>query len=332
MKKLLFCLLLLAAPLATPAQAREFNQAELDALLAPVALYPDALLNQILEASTYPGQVAQAARWSRSNGELAGDAAVNAAQTWGWHPAVTALTAFPDVLQRLDENPQWLRDLGEAYRESEPYVMETVQQLRRRAEAAGNLQSDGQREVSRQGDTILVQPVYPEYVVAPYYNPLIVFGTWWWTSYRPIVWRPWVARPVAWHWHPRPIDRPTHVHNGPAWRPPLPHSQGPRWTGAQRWSGGQRWPNGAPSPAAQMQAAQASAYLDRQRALAAPSPAARFQLAQSQAAVRTMPQVVARPQVQVAASTQVHAIAHAAAVHAAAPRSAPSGGRSQSHR
>ena len=306
MKKLLFCLLILAAPLQAPAQTRQYNQGELDALLAPIALYPDALLNQILEASTYPGQVAQAARWSRSNPQLSGDEAVNAAQTWNWHPAVSALTAFPEVLQRLDENPQWLRDLGEAYRGYEPYVMETVQRLRRRAEAAGNLRSNGQREVTRQGETILVQPVAPEVVVVPYYNPLIVFGAWWWTTYQPIVWRPWVVRPICWNWQHRP-HRPVHVHTWPHRNPPVPHGN------VSHLSSGPRWPNGAPSPAAQMQSAQASAYLARQRALAAPSPAARFQLAQA----------IPHP--------QMHAVSHAPAMHApvvhAAPRVASSAGR-----
>ena len=197
MKKILFCLMLLTAPFEAPAQARTFNQAELDALLAPVALYPDALLSQILVAATYPDQVAEAARGGQSS---------------RWHPAVTALTAYPEVLARMAENPQWLRDLGEAYLGYEPYVMETVQQLRRRAEAAGNLRSDGQQQVVRQGETIVVQPVYPQVVVVPYYNPLVVFGTWWWTSYRPVVWRPRLVRPVQVH---RPPHRPVQVHRAP---------------------------------------------------------------------------------------------------------------------
>jgi len=188
--RLLFCFGLLTSLQAQAQPIREFNQAELDALLAPVALYPDALLSQILVAATYPDQVAEAARGGQSS---------------RWHPAVTALTAFPEVLARMAENPQWLRDLGEAYLGYEPYVMETVQQLRRRAEAAGNLRSDGQQQVVRQGETIVVQPVYPQVVVVPYYNPLVVFGTWWWTTYRPVVWRPWIARPVVVHSQPRPI-------------------------------------------------------------------------------------------------------------------------------
>jgi hypothetical protein len=230
--RLLICFGLLTALEAQAQPRREFNQAELDALLAPVALYPDSLLMHILTASTRPYDVAQAARWSRLNPQLSGDAAVQAAQPWVWHPSVAALTAFPDVLIRMDENPQWLRDLGDAWQGSEPYVMETVQQLRRRAEAAGNLRSDDRQQVYRQGETVVVQPVVQQVVYAPYYNPLVVFGTWWWTSYRPVVWRPWPARPV--YVHPayvrpvyvRPVYvRPAHVYGAPVNVPIRPVSQ-----------------------------------------------------------------------------------------------------------
>lgn len=222
--RLLLCLGLLGALDAQAQPRREFNQAELDALLAPVALYPDSLLTHILTASTRPFDVAQAARWSRSNPHLSGEAAVLAAQPWVWHPSVAALTAFPDVLIRMDENPQWLRDLGDAWMGSERYVMETVQQLRRRAEATGNLRSDDRQQVYRQSETIVVQPAVQQVVYAPYYNPLVVFGTWWWTSYRPVVWRPWPARPV--YAHPVPA-RPVYVH--PAHARPVyvrPHAHG----------------------------------------------------------------------------------------------------------
>jgi hypothetical protein len=278
-KRILLCLLLIAAPLQAPAQARSFNQGELDALLAPIALYPDVLLNQILEASKLPDQVRHAAYWSRNNAQLSGDEAVNAAQSQGLHPAVAALTAFPDILQRLDENPQWLRDLGDAYAGQEPYVMETVQQLRRRAEAAGNLRSDANQRVYRDGDDILVQPVYPQAVIIPYYSPLIVFGAWWWASYHPVIWRPFVVRPVVCHWHAWP-HRAGGWHNRPGNWPNRPGN----W---QARPDGNRWhPDG-----------------NRLRSNGAPSPAARQQLAQSQQ-VRT----VARPPVQVQPRPPVHAM------------------------
>ncbi len=226
MKKLLFCLLLLTVPLQAPAQGRQFNQAELDALLAPVALYPDALLVHVFAASTQPFDVGQAARWARANPNLSGDAAVRAAHSWGWHSSVTALTAFPDILIRMEENPQWLRDLGDAWTGYEPYVMETVQQLRRRAEAAGNLRSDDTQQVYRQDDRIYIQPVAAQVVHVPYYNPMVVFGTWWWTSYRPVAWRPWQPRPHHGHHvhHPRPVHPVTHVNP----RPHAPHVNYPQ--------------------------------------------------------------------------------------------------------
>jgi hypothetical protein len=219
MKKWLFCLLLLATPLQAPAQGRQFNQAELDALLAPVALYPDALLVHVFAASTRPFDVGQAARWVRANPALYGDAAVHAAQSWGWHASVVALTAFPEILIRMEENPQWLSDLGDAWTGYEPYVMETVQQLRRRAEAAGNPPSDYRQQV----------------VHVAYYNPLVVYGSWWWTSYRPVAWRP---------WHPRPrhaVHVVHHVHHAkPAHPrpqvnyPQRPHIQRPAPVAIQR--------------------------------------------------------------------------------------------------
>src|ERR1044072_5202187 len=113
--------------LPTQAQARVYNQAELDALVAPVALYPDAVLSNILVASTYPDDVRQAAEWSRANAQLAGEDAVRAAEPMPWHPSVKALVAFPDLLARMYESPQWIADLGAAFREQEPYVMDTAQ-------------------------------------------------------------------------------------------------------------------------------------------------------------------------------------------------------------
>src|SRR5918995_6934659 len=102
---------------ASPAQAqhRVYNQAELDALLAPIALHPDGLLSQILIAATYPDEVAVAARWSRANPHFRGDDAVRAVYGEPWDPSVKALVAFPDLLARMDESPQWLHDLGQAF-------------------------------------------------------------------------------------------------------------------------------------------------------------------------------------------------------------------------
>jgi hypothetical protein len=172
---------------------RVFNQAELDALLAPVALYPDAVLSNVLVAAGYPDDVRQAAAWSRANPQLRGDDALRLVENTPWQPSVKALVAFPEVLTRMDESPNWLRDLGDAYRIHGPYVMDTVQALRRRAQASGYLQSDNYQQVYDDGGAIAIAPApaYPQYVYVRYYDPLIVYGPWWWPAYRPVFWRPW---------------------------------------------------------------------------------------------------------------------------------------------
>jgi len=182
----------LQAQAQTQAQAqRMYSQAELDQMLAPIALYPDALLSQILMAATYPIEVVEAARWTRSNPGLKGDAAVRAVQNEDWDPSVKSLVAFPQILQRMDEQLEWTRSLGDAFLAQEPQLMAEVQELRRRAHAAGNLRSDGQIHVEQQGQTIVVQPASPQVVYVPYYDPLVVYGPWWWPAYQPVVWAPW---------------------------------------------------------------------------------------------------------------------------------------------
>jgi hypothetical protein len=193
--RILLGLLITLGALNAHAQ-RIFNQAELDAMLAPIALYPDPLLTHVLNASVYPDDVAEAAAWSRANPQLQGDAALATVESTSWHPSVKALAAYPDVLIRIAESPQWLADLGEAYSGSSAYVNATIQQLRARAQASGHLRSNEQQYVYQQAQTIVVQPVYPHVVYAPYYDPYVVYGTWWWPAYRPLCWRPFVARPV----------------------------------------------------------------------------------------------------------------------------------------
>jgi len=177
------------APPAPPAFA--FSQQDLDRLLAPIALYPDALLSQILMASTYPLEVAEAARWSRDHPGLAGDHAVRAVDDKDWDPSVKSLTAFPQILAMMDENRQWTENLGEAFLAQEPHVMETVQQLRQKAYAAGHLKSTEQLNVIRRDQTIVVEPAHPEVVYVPYYDPFVVYGPWWYPAHPPFYWRPW---------------------------------------------------------------------------------------------------------------------------------------------
>ena len=217
--------LLAALALTAPAHAQKvYTQAELDALLAPVALQTDGVLTQVLMAATYPEDVAAAAAWSRANPHLRGDAAIRAVEQEPWDPAVKSLLAFPDLLARMDESPQWLHDLGEAFLGQQAQVMDTVQGLRRRAQAQGQLVTTQDTAVYNQGEAIVVQP-RAQVVYVRYYDPYIVYGPWWWGPYyRPIAWRPWHPYPVVvvrgffysapdWHHrHVRVIHRPVYVH------------------------------------------------------------------------------------------------------------------------
>lgn len=188
-------LVLLLAGIAAiaPALAHDrvpFRQAELDQMLAPVALYPDALLSQVLMASTYPLEVVQAARWSRANPGQKGQDAVRAVELMDWDPSVKSLTAFPQILSIMDEKLEWTQRLGEAFLAQQADVLDTVQVLRRRAEAAGNLRSSEEMRVARQGEVITLHQPAPEVVYVPYYNPVVVYGTWWWPAYPPVYWAP----------------------------------------------------------------------------------------------------------------------------------------------
>jgi len=182
--------LLLAATAASAQERVPFRQEELDQMLAPVALYPDSLLSQMLMASTYPLEVVQAARWSRANPGLSGQEAVRAVEPMDWDPSVKSLTAFPRVLAMMNERLEWTERLGEAFLAQQADVMDTIQGLRRRAEAAGNLESNEQMRVARQGEVILIDPPAPGVVFVPYYDPLVVYGPWWWPLYPPVYWAP----------------------------------------------------------------------------------------------------------------------------------------------
>lgn len=220
-----FVLAVLAAvAFCAPAHAQKtYTQGELDSLLAPIALQPDGVVSQVLMAATYPEDVAAAAAWSRANPQWRGDAAVRAVEQEPWDPSVKSLLAFPELLARMDESPQWLHDLGQAFLAQEPQVMDTVQGLRRRAQANGQLVSSGETAVYQQGEAIVVQP-RAQVVYVRYYDPYVVYGPWWWPHYRPIAWHPWSPYPVvlargffysAPDWqqrHVRVIHRPVYAH------------------------------------------------------------------------------------------------------------------------
>lgn len=173
------------------AAPRPFQDPELEQMLAPIALYPDSLLSQIMMAATYPIEVVEAARWSRANRQLRGDDAVWAVDERDWDESVKSLVAFPNILDRMDQKLDWMRDLGDAFLAQEEDVMDTIQRLRQRAAAAGSLYSDERQRIIYDGGVIIIEPVNPLVVYVPYYDPLIVYGTWGWRAYPPVAWAPW---------------------------------------------------------------------------------------------------------------------------------------------
>ena len=166
---------------------------QLQQLAAPIALYPDSLVAQILAASTFPEQVVDADRWMQSHPDLKGDELAQAVDQMAWDPSVKALTGFPSVLGNMDKNLSWTSSLGDAYYNQEQDVMDAVQAMRRRAQEGGNLNSTPQQVVTTEGSDIQIASVSPEIVYVPAYDPWIVFGD-------PIVaWPGWYPYPGIWY-------------------------------------------------------------------------------------------------------------------------------------
>jgi uncharacterized membrane protein YgcG len=164
-----------ADSLSAPQSAQQTPQ-QLQQIVAPIALYPDALVAQILAASTYPAQVVDADRWMQEHKGLQGDALGQAVNTQAWDPSVQALTQFPAVLANMDQNISWTSSLGEAYVNQQQDVMSAIQVMRQRAQQAGKLQTDKQEVVSTQGSTIVIEPANPEVVYVPEYDPWTIYG------------------------------------------------------------------------------------------------------------------------------------------------------------
>ena len=180
-----------------PATAKEsdtFKAEELDQMLAPIALYPDSLLAQVLMAATYPADVVEAAKWSKANPDQQGDAAVNAVADQPWDPSVKSLVAFPQVLALMSAKPDDVQRLGDAFLAQPSQVMDRVQFLRKKAQEAGNLKTNEQQTVSTQADSgqsvIIIEPAQPQTVYVPVYQPTVVYGAWWYPAYPPYYWAP----------------------------------------------------------------------------------------------------------------------------------------------
>jgi hypothetical protein len=157
-------------------QGQPLTPDQLDQLVAPMALYPDALVAQVLAASTYPTQVVEADRWRQSQGNAPPEQIAAGAESHNWDPSVKALTAFPTVLAQMDKNLQWTTDLGNAYYNQPQDVMDAVQAMRQKAQAAGQLRSTPQQTVTSDAGQIVIAPTNPAVVYVPVYNPWTVWG------------------------------------------------------------------------------------------------------------------------------------------------------------
>jgi hypothetical protein len=161
-----------------PTETTPQSAAELQALVAPIALYPDSLVAQVLSAATFPDQVAIADYWLQQNNTLPGRALMQQVDKQSWDPSVKALTEFPSVLGDLAKNLTWTSSLGEAYHNQQAEVMTAIQTLRAQAKAAGNLKSSSQITVVQQSpQVIVIQPANPQIVYVPQYNPALIYGT-----------------------------------------------------------------------------------------------------------------------------------------------------------
>ncbi|EJQ2008103.1 DUF3300 domain-containing protein [Cronobacter sakazakii] len=191
-------------PTPAPATTPTYSAAQIDQWVAPIALYPDALLSQILMASTYPMNMVQAAQWSQDHPTLQGDAAIQAVAGQPWDASVKSLVAFPQLMSLLGQNPPWIQNLGDAFLAQPDDVMASVQRLRALAQQTGALTSSPQQKVTtitrtappvspekpaaapRSSTVIEIEPATPNVVYVPTYNPATVYGTWQNPAYPPV--------------------------------------------------------------------------------------------------------------------------------------------------
>ena len=187
---------LLVVPQGVMAQSgggdKPFSQEELDQIVAPIALYPDSLLAQIFMASTYPLEVVQAARWVKTNKTLKADALTAALEKENWDPSVKSLVNFPQVLDMMNEKLDWTQKIGDAFLAQQKDVMDTVQKLRAKAQAEGNLKTTQQQTVvvEKETQTIIIESANPQVVYVPTYNPTVVYGAWAYPAYPPYTYYP----------------------------------------------------------------------------------------------------------------------------------------------
>ncbi|MBV8273486.1 MAG: DUF3300 domain-containing protein [Cupriavidus sp.] len=182
-------LILLMVTMAFPQMAAPDDNSpqELDQMLAPIALYPDPLVSQILMAATYPLEVVQADRWLHdpAHASLSGDQLTEALVPLAWDPSVKSLAPFPQILRMMDDNLEWTERVGNGFLANQAAVMDSIQRLRARAEAAGKLSSTPQAMVSAEDGAITIEPTNPGMVYVPVYDPDLVYGPWPYPDYPP---------------------------------------------------------------------------------------------------------------------------------------------------
>jgi hypothetical protein len=183
-------LLIPVAGLAQESGEKVFSNEELDQMLAPVALYPDSLMAQVLMASTYPLEIVQADRFAKKNKDLKGDKLLEAAKNEDWDPTVKSLLQFPELLAMMSEKLDWTTELGDAFLAQQKDVMDSVQRLRNKANEAGNLKTTKEQTVVVEKETIIIQSASPEVIYVPAYNPTVVYGTWAYPAYPPYPYYP----------------------------------------------------------------------------------------------------------------------------------------------
>lgn len=190
---ILISALLIVVSLSVHAQSEStlrepISQAQLEQMLAPIALYPDTILSHILVAATYPLDVVQAERWTVRNPELQGAEAVQAVDDQDWDPSIRALVAFPQILKRMSVDLDWTQQLGDAFVRDEQQVLASVQILRKLAAQAGSLDQMKEVSVIHEDKVIIIEPREREVVYVPYYDTRVVYGRWRWHYYAPIFW------------------------------------------------------------------------------------------------------------------------------------------------
>ena len=182
-----------AANTAQPPSHAQQTPDQLQQLVAPIALYPDSLVAQILVAATFPEQIVEADRWLQAHPDLKGEALAKAVDLKPWDPSVKALTAFPSVLGNMDKNLSWTSSLGDAYYNNQDEVLDAIKVMRERAKEAGTLKSTPQETVGMEDSTISIEPASSDQVYVPEYDPWLAYG-------NPIdAWQDWYPYPGIWY-------------------------------------------------------------------------------------------------------------------------------------